>query len=420
MAQEKPKNLKGMDAEQTLAVVARNRQFTKLEAAYREPGDVPRETCGPCRFYLRDPGGGEIGKCQVVEGNIAWSGTSNLFISAAEEAEVVLTGGNILQPVGPETSAVVFVSGSPDEEEYKAAEVMTKESRELFEDLYLGNLMLPPGKVSIMFAVPIEKGRNPEEFQKAADHWSTWRNATIKKMGSPVVVALGRAAKLALGDAADFILPHPAAVLKHGDNKEVGRKMGAIRKEVFSRLLEENDHGENILDSWALDDTSSIHSPSGSVISIPIIKADEMQQMAFGIALSPYVVGDTQRDWLPAADIQKFAHGYQEKSRTPGYRHSRGMNAAILETSLIHYPTLEDEQKAYRNEPHNAYVIPYGNGVVRSGEWLVGMRYDGPEWQQVLSGELDSFSIGLKRGAMRIPTTTDEAPKVNFIELKAD
>lgn len=610
MAQDKPRNKMKLDAEQTLAVVSKNRKFSKASSVYKEPGDVPRETCGGCRFYLRDPKGKELGGCQVVEGEIAWFGTSDLFISALGEAEAILKSreskqvaelikeagkdrsknpgvminyripddvsrrikkrdgepmeqlhmtvaylgklsdigidnlpkilkaakkaamgpmpqtakisgvgafkqddeadviyasvdapglaefrsrlmaqldkagvsakkdhdftphitlaysperrslyiprkikgvefdlgspalniGNFSMPIqrdfipptGPENPPAVFVSGSPGPDELASGDVLNKEDGQLFKSLYLDLLGFPSDQVSTMYAVPVETRCKPEEFRGIAKEWEGWRDSEIEKMGSPVVITLGKAARDAMGDHSDFSLPHPAAISVHGDNGEVLRKMRAIRAEVYGRIFKEEKQLDFSMPSDSFskqspegDSTSAISRPGNQsqdseALSVKICKIDTDQRIAYGVVATPYVIGDSQGHWFPAADIQKFAHGFFEKSRTPGFRHRRKMNAAFVESWVVHYPTLEDERKAHRNEPHNAYVIPFGDGVIRSGEWLAGERYDDPkEWQAVKDGELDSFSVGLPKGAILLPSSETEAPEVTFIKLKA-
>lgn len=65
---------------------ARGRKLTQREANYIAPAPSADKTCGACRFYLRNPDGSELGLCQIVDGAIAWFGTSDAYISASDEA----------------------------------------------------------------------------------------------------------------------------------------------------------------------------------------------------------------------------------------------------------------------------------------------------------------------------------------------
>lgn len=84
---ESPLNSLGLGHASTLARVGdMERKFTQQEVRYVQPSPAPYSVCGTCVFYQR--GDGETGKCRVVEGDIHWSGTSDLYISAAQEADL--------------------------------------------------------------------------------------------------------------------------------------------------------------------------------------------------------------------------------------------------------------------------------------------------------------------------------------------
>ena len=84
---EVPANVRGLTVAQTLDKFA-TEPASKEEAGYKEP--AREKLCGTCRFYLRDAKP-ERGKCQVVEGGIAWFGSSELYVSAEEEAAASLS-----------------------------------------------------------------------------------------------------------------------------------------------------------------------------------------------------------------------------------------------------------------------------------------------------------------------------------------
>ncbi len=82
-----PINDYGWTVQETFEAVRQMaRKFTPEEAKLLTPSPDSSRTCGACRFFLRDPLGGPIGRCQVVEGEIAWFATSKLYISADAEA----------------------------------------------------------------------------------------------------------------------------------------------------------------------------------------------------------------------------------------------------------------------------------------------------------------------------------------------
>lgn len=82
-----PKNARDMTVAETLAAVkGQGRKFSKVESKFEQQAPDAEKVCGVCRFYLRAPDA-LVGRCQVVEGAIPWFSTSELFISAEDEAE---------------------------------------------------------------------------------------------------------------------------------------------------------------------------------------------------------------------------------------------------------------------------------------------------------------------------------------------
>jgi hypothetical protein len=84
---EGPQNEAGLTVAGTFQAIEQGgRKFAKDEARFVEKSPEAAVVCGACRFYLRDETG-EIGQCQVVDGDIPWFSHSGLFISAVDEAE---------------------------------------------------------------------------------------------------------------------------------------------------------------------------------------------------------------------------------------------------------------------------------------------------------------------------------------------
>ena len=52
----------------------------------------------------------------------------------------------------------------------------------------------------------------------------------LQELNPEMVVALGKQASEALGELADLTMPHPHAVLKHGDKGEALRKASMLRE----------------------------------------------------------------------------------------------------------------------------------------------------------------------------------------------
>lgn len=99
-----PINEYGWTVQQTFhAIQDMSRKFSPEEAKLVTPAPDSSKTCGACRFYLRDPLGGPIGRCQVVEGEIPWFATSALYISAASEAAAALAVAGQIMGAGAYT-----------------------------------------------------------------------------------------------------------------------------------------------------------------------------------------------------------------------------------------------------------------------------------------------------------------------------
>ncbi len=82
-----PTNSKGSTVSETLLEVQESGKWSQTDANYVPQAET--NVCGTCRFYLRSESGA-VGTCQVVEGDINWNGTSDLYISAEEEAAASL------------------------------------------------------------------------------------------------------------------------------------------------------------------------------------------------------------------------------------------------------------------------------------------------------------------------------------------
>jgi len=86
-----PINSRALNVQQTFqqARTQPGGKFSQEDAGFVREATDSSKVCGACRFYLRDPGGSEIGKCEVVAGPIPWFSTSDLFISALDEARAI-------------------------------------------------------------------------------------------------------------------------------------------------------------------------------------------------------------------------------------------------------------------------------------------------------------------------------------------
>jgi hypothetical protein len=172
-----------------------------------------------------------------------------------------------------------------------------------------------------------------------------------KLKGVPVVVALGKEAKAALGDQADFVLPHPAAVMKRGDSGEVGRKLKAIKALIERRVARKN-------------------------LDVEIAKADEEKRVVYGIVLEPETV-DLQGDRLSVDTIETAAHDFLVQSRAVGDMHSGLADAEVVESYLA---------------PSDGEM---GGQSYSAGTWIMAVKVRSDDlWEMVKSGDYSGFSIG--------------------------
>lgn len=256
---EAPRNKHEWTTAETIKRVAdRNARFAKQDANYTEPHDDAETVCGACRFFLRDPQT-ELGKCVVVEGPVSWSGSSDLFIGAIDEARASLSAGagavvkrvkalgalEIVPTIGPEGAPIMFVGSSPGRLDVARRESLVGPPGETFAKLYLEPLRVRRGEVAVTNAVPLlltDGGSVREPTPDEADEWHDWLMEEVDRVGPRVVVALGEVAAKALGESADFKLPHPSAVRRFGNTGEVARKIKRVR-EALARVEKQKPRG---------------------------------------------------------------------------------------------------------------------------------------------------------------------------------
>lgn len=114
---------------------------------------------------------------------------------------------------------------------------------------------------------------------------------------------------------------------------------------------------------------------------VPIMKANKAKQIVYGVVLTPDEV-DLQDDFIEAEEIEKTAHDFLIESRTIGVLHIRNIKADLVE-SYIAPMDLEFDGG------------PYGPQVVKQGSWVIGARINDPkEWQKVVDGTYQGFSVG--------------------------
>jgi hypothetical protein len=175
-------------------------------------------------------------------------------------------------------------------------------------------------------------------------------------------------------------MPHPHAVLKHGDSGEVARKAGRL-KELLSPAQVINNCGYN----------NGGVNIAGKAIRCSIFKADEERHLVYGVIAEPDTV-DAQGDVMSALTIEELAHDYMLNSRKFDDRHDeRSVDAAPVESWIQR----ED-------------AVLFGERI-RAGSWVIGVKvWAEGIWQKVRDGEYRAFSIGGE--GVRVP----RAPRVRF------
>jgi hypothetical protein len=101
----------------------------------------------------------------------------------------------------------------------------------------------------------------------------------LQDLNPELLVALGKQASEALGERADLTMPHPHAVLKHGDSGEVSRKASSLKQALAT-------HGDNC---------GCKRSVVGEEIRCPIFKADVERRLVYSVIAEPDTV-DAQGD----------------------------------------------------------------------------------------------------------------------------
>jgi hypothetical protein len=147
---------------------------------------------------------------------------------------------------------------------------------------------------------------------------------------------------------------------------------------------------------------------------VGIYKADDAKRIVYGVVLDPYII-DAHDDYLSPAVIEATAHDFLSESRVVGLDHSGEADGAkVVESWVQPYPTPEDYKAAIEGKPHKAYAQNFGDDVVRSGSWVLGVKLPPELWERVQSGELNGFSIG--GFGQREDMAEGDMPEVEFIE----
>jgi uracil-DNA glycosylase family 4 len=333
---------------------------------------------------------------------------------------------------------VAFVGTHPTTLEVVRKEHMVGDVGLLFADKYLKALPVEKDEICITNVIPevVEGELTTEHMTK----WAGWVQKELDRENPAVVIALGRVAKDVLGDRADFILPHPGALIKRKDTGEVSRKMKRVKAALNKKLdngwkatpkLERT--GQCSSDHLGLMNKSSAGKHIGKNLADPkrnpdelegeilarITKADNSKHIVYGVVMDPYgksgAQADAHEDWILPSAIEATAHAFMQTERVIGKQHSEKTDSTVVESSIEQYPSPEDYQKALLGQDHKVSRRQFGNDVIHSGSWILGVKLGEEEWQEYLDGELNAFSPG--GAGYRMPITRQMMPKVSFVDL---
>jgi len=198
------------------------------------------------------------------------------------------------------------------------------------------------------------------------------------------VVALGKMAQEVLPHV--LALPHPEAVTRgtDADKARCLRKVLGLRQAVFTHT------------------------------DVTIKKAQDALQIVEGVVLDPYII-DSDNDWITPDEIEKTAYRYMESSRVVCFRHKSIARATVVSSFVVPYPSPRERELAILGKDHTAWEYPYGQDIVHSGAWILGVRLSDDLWRDHLAGNLNSFSIG--GTGTRNKVDKSDRPVVQFARL---
>jgi len=202
----------------------------------------------------------------------------------------------------------------------------------------------------------------------------------------------------------------------------------ASRAIVFERIVRAAlTEGVNV--GYSPDDPIDALLPAGLVSQlvekskegpayVRISKAMPLKRIVYGVVLDPYgpngAKADAHNDYISPATIEETAHAFMRGQRTIGFQHASEADAVLIESSIEQYPPGE-YVRAMKGLSHKVYRRPFGDDIVHSGSWIVGVQLGEKEWDAFEKNEINAFSpggLGIRR-----PITEDEMPEVEFIDL---
>lgn len=150
-----------------------------------------------------------------------------------------------------------------------------------------------------------------------------------------------------------------------------------------------------------------------------IQKSEPIKRIVYGVVFDPYDENgarfDAENEWIPPHEIEATAHDFIGSQQVIGWEHSRKADAKVVESWIEAYPSREDYLKAMRGDDHHVTRRKFGDDVLHSGSWVLGVRLGEHEWNEYMKGNINGFSPG--GSSFKKPITAAKLPKVTFIDL---
>lgn len=290
-----------------------------------------------------------------------WAGGATIVKGGAEWAVLHKVE---MQPQCIENAKAVFVAASPNRIEVMRGVPLAGEGRRLFRKSILEPAGLQENETGFLYLVPRCLNREPKVEE--IDAWRPWILQQLQTMNPWVVISLGKAA--ADVGLAGITMPHPHAVLRHGDSGELARKV--------KRLKEALAEAQNIdlnLNSWNIKEVPV------EEIYAPIFKRDAERRLVYSVIAESGMV-DAQGDVMSAQTIEDMAHNFMMRFRRFDERHNWKQVEALPVESWV-----------FKED-----VTLFGQ-LIKAVSWVIGAKvFDDGIWQKVESGLYKGFSIGGK------------------------
>lgn len=290
-----------------------------------------------------------------------WAGGATIVTSGADRAMLFKAE---MQPHFIKDAKAVFVAASPNKIEVMRGMPLAGEGRRLFRKSILEPAGLQEEEAGFLYLVPRCLNREPKAEE--IDAWRPWVLQQLQTMNPIVVVSLGKAA--AEEGLAAITMPHPHAVLRHGDSGELARKV----KHLKVALAEAQNIDLN-LNSWNLKEVPV------EKIYAPIFKRDAQRRLVYSVIAESGMV-DTQGDVMDAQTIEDMAHNFMMRFRSFDERHNWKQVEALPVESWV-----------FKED-----VTLFGQ-LIKAVSWVIGAKvFDDGIWQKVESRLYKGFSIGGK------------------------